>query len=189
MKRKFRQLVLALACALLSGQAAAASDDLVAEFLEATGAQTQYREMTKIMNRSMKAGFMQGFKESIADREIPAGKRQAINELMAAEIDGFLSDVNGFVDRTMPWSALVSEVYGPTLRRHFSDDELRQIIAFHRTEVGRKMVDQMPTIMQEASLTVQQNYAPSINRFAVNAMQTRLAGLKDKVDGICAGEC
>ena len=40
--------------------------------------------------------------------------------------------------------------------RHFSTYELRQMVAFYRTPLGQKMLQSLPTIMQESMLAGQQ---------------------------------
>jgi uncharacterized protein len=51
----------------------------------------------------------------------------------------------------------VAAIYG----RNFSADELRQITAFYQTQPGRKMLEKLPTLMQE-SVVVGQRFGQSL---------------------------
>jgi uncharacterized protein len=53
--------------------------------------------------------------------------------------------------RYLSWPAMSAEV-AAIYRKHFTDAELKELIAFYQSPVGKKSLDTMPTIFQESSL-------------------------------------
>ncbi len=162
---------------------------MVKELLAATGSEKQYRQMTQIMNQNMKNGFMQGLNHSLSQKDIPEDKLKKINALAEKSVAAFQKELTNYIETTMPWNKLVNEVYAPIFMKHFTKAEMKQALEFYNSEIGKKMVNTTPTIMQEAALHVQQNYGSKINQAAMGIVQDHLGELKSKIDTICDGDC
>ena len=48
------------------------------------------------------------------------------------------------------------------LSKHFNEEELRELLAFHRSPVGQKSIEKMPLIMQESITLTQQKTMASV---------------------------
>jgi len=59
-----------------------------------------------------------------------------------------------FVER-LNFSTIMETVYPPVYDKYFSEEELRQMVAFYRTPVGRKAIEVMPSVMQEAGRAIE----------------------------------
>ena len=76
-------------------------------------------------------------------------QRAANPAIPAAFFDRFLSAAR---ERRSELGALLIPIYD----RHFTADELRQLLAFYRTSIGHKLLTEQPAIAQEAMATGQQ---------------------------------
>ena len=65
---------------------------------------------------------------------------------------------NYFSELMGDMGSMVSEI----LSRHFNEEELRELLAFHRSPVGQKSLEKMPLIMQESMTWVQQKTMASV---------------------------
>ena len=79
---------------------------------------------------------------STIEAGIPA-QRAANPRIPAAFWDRFLSEVR---NRRGEFEDMVTDVY----ERHFSADELRQLISFYQTPVGQRLVAELPAVTQES---------------------------------------
>jgi hypothetical protein len=79
---------------------------------------------------------------SAMEASIPA-QRAANPRIPAAFWDRFLAEAR---NQRGQLEDMLVDVYD----HHFSSDEIRQLIAFYQTPVGRKMVSEMPAVMQES---------------------------------------
>ena len=64
-----------------------------------------------------------------------------------------------FVER-IDFSKIIETVYHPLYDKYFTADELKEMVVFYRTPVGRKLMESMPSLMQEAGLGVDQQVQP-----------------------------
>jgi len=69
---------------------------------------------------------------------------------------------------------------GQSMVKHFNEEELRQILAFYKTDVGRKTIAVMPQMMQETMVWSQQ----SSGRVVPQLVESIRARLKEKGYGL-----
>jgi len=76
-------------------------------------------------------------------------QRAANPAIPAAFWDRFLTATR---ERKDELGAFVTQIYD----RHFTANELRQLLAFYRTPIGRKLLAEQPAVMQESIVAGQQ---------------------------------
>jgi hypothetical protein len=67
-----------------------------------------------------------------------------------ADFDAFAERFRELFTERLNFSQIIETVYLPLYDKTFSAEELRQLLAFYRTPVGRKSIEVMPSLMQEA---------------------------------------
>jgi hypothetical protein len=80
---------------------------------------------------------------SAIESGIPA-QRAANPRIPAVFWDRFLTEAG---KRRGDFETMIVTVY----ERHFSSDEIRQLIAFYQTPIGKKMIAELPAVMQEST--------------------------------------
>jgi hypothetical protein len=84
-------------------------------------------------------------------------------QLLLARLDDFDAFAERFqtlfIER-LNFSEIIEAVYPPLYDKYFSDEELRQLVAFYRTPVGRKSIEVTPSLMQEAGVAVEAAVRP-----------------------------
>lgn len=85
---------------------------------------------------------------SAMELQIPA-QRAANPQIPTVFWDRFMTLVHGRAND-------LENVYVVIYDRHFTTDELRQLIAFYQTPVGRKLLDKQPMILKESMMAGQQ---------------------------------
>lgn len=138
----------ALAGSLLTAAGAIAAQSLgeVAARNAAQGASSDVHRLLEItgslkLGRQMASLTAQQVMNAVAgDRpDVPPRIREVVTELVEAEFDkAFASD--GALARGL------ARVYA----KHFSDEEIRGLIAFYETPLGRKVTEALPAIAEES---------------------------------------
>ena len=65
---------------------------------------------------------------------------------------------------------------GQFMSKHFTEEELRQLLAFHQSDVGRKAIEVMPKMMQEMA-----NWMPQVIAKMIPRLMERIeARLKER---------
>lgn len=103
----------------------------------------------------------------LVDKEIRRSSPDAAPETIA----GLKSDYVKLASRLM--SAVLAD-FPALYAKHFTADELKQLLAFYRTPIGRKSLDVMPALMREGmALSVART--PAFQRQLDQAFRSRLA--------------
>jgi len=76
------------------------------------------------------------------------GRQQLLARL--EDFDAFAERFRALFAERLNFSQIIEAVYPPLYDKYFSEEELRQMLAFYRTPVGRKSIEVMPSLMQEA---------------------------------------
>ena len=82
--------------------------------------------------------------------------------VMPVIVDGITARFGEFVDQ-------MAAIYG----RNFTLDEMRQITAFYRTPVGQKVLDKMPSVLQE-NISLGQTFGRSLGSEMQNQISEAL---------------
>lgn len=71
------------------------------------------------------------------------------------DFDAFAERFQALFAERLNFSTIMETVYPPVYDKYFSEEELRQMVAFYRTPVGRKAIEVMPSVMQEAGRAIE----------------------------------
>ena len=83
-----------------------------------------------------------------------------------------------FLER-VDFSKIIESVYLPLYSSYFTADDLEKMIAFYRTPVGRKAIEVMPALMQEAGRGVEDAIRPQVVVLTQEIVAEQRAKLKD----------
>ena len=76
------------------------------------------------------------------------------------DFDAFAERFRALFNERLNFSTIIETVYPPLYDKYFSEEELRQMVTFYRTPVGRKSIEVMPSLMQEAGAGVEGRCGP-----------------------------
>ncbi len=91
--------------------------------------------------------------------------KQANPNIDARAFDIVNEEVTALINEEIVLKGALSEAIYPIYSKYFSAEELREMIAFNNTELGKKMIKVMPIITQEgmqAGQALGQSLAPKI---------------------------
>jgi hypothetical protein len=66
------------------------------------------------------------------------------------DFDAFAARFRVLFAERVNFSQIIETVYPPLYDKYFSEEELREMLVFYSTPVGRKNIEVMPSLMQEA---------------------------------------
>jgi hypothetical protein len=76
------------------------------------------------------------------------------------DFDAFAERFRALFAERLDFSQIIEAVYPPLYDKYFSEEELREMLAFYRRPVGRKSIEVMPSLMQEAGGGVEEAVRP-----------------------------
>lgn len=129
----------------------------VARYLELSGNKAMAQQMLQqYVKQSM--GLVKKLRPDIPAASLPAVERE-LSQFLAEKFSG----PGGLFEQLVPLYA-----------KHFSHDEIRQLLAFHESPTGRKAVAVLPQVVKEGSDAAQRmgiSLIPEINRRVSEALQ------------------
>lgn len=164
MINRLRVIVMSVLCAvaLLQARPAAgqAPDDSVRSDIEKLMQLTGTAQLASQMVSTINAQFIEGMKRS--QPNIPDRALAIVHEVLDAELaKGFSGPQSMMSD--------VAAVYA----KHFTQDDVRAMVAFYESPVGRKMIQAMPAVVQE-SMMIGQRWAQTELPRITSVLQERL---------------
>ena len=92
-----------------------------------------------------------------------SGLSEADRQLLLARLATFDAVAERFrtlFSQRLNFSTIIETVYLPLYDKYFSEEELRQMVTFYRTPVGRKSIEVMAPLMQEAGRGIEEAVRP-----------------------------
>lgn len=163
---------LLVACAAVPAAATPQTDAAVAELMAAMDTRTMivasFSEMEKALPAMMRA-------QVVAEVNADANASQASRDAALARIDRFLPHAAEAMNRLLRDPTLIDEMMaeiGPLYARHYTVAELKELAAFYRTPLGRKMLALSPRLGAESMAIGQKVVAPRLGAMLTDVMQS-----------------
>lgn len=136
---------------------------LVREFLEVTETGGGTAPLRDAFLDQVDQTYPQTFEAMLGELALPAESEAAARENYDESRARFRAEFVRRFDAQIDLDVLARVLYAPIYTRHFTDDELRELISFYRTPVGRKSLSALPVAMTEVTMQVVPALAPLIN--------------------------
>ena len=99
--------------------------------------------------------------------------RQARRDIDPRAFEILREEVLGTINEQMESGSFEAKII-PVYAKYFSEEEVEQLLAFYRTDIGRKTIEVMPTLTQE-SMEVGQAWGIAIGPLIGQRVSERLA--------------
>lgn len=188
------RVFLVLAAALFWQAAALATDDkaisgsqAVLELLELTSARQQYQQLLIGMAQGIQGGFTLGLAKALKDRPLDKADKAKGKAILDRNHETFIRSLQQELQKILSWEAMVKDVYVPVYLQHFTEAELRDILAFYQSKTGRKFASKGPDLLKDVSKRVNDRFAKRIKTSSDSLTETQIARITAEIDKLRAG--
>ena len=139
---------------------------LIREYLQVAGGSKSANERTDMMLSFQEAesAKMAASMIEMDDKLSPSDKAAA--KKMTVEISQrTMKRTREFFSKEVDMEKMVEEIIIPIYDKHFSETELRDLIAFYKTPTGRKSTELMPELMKTAMTGFSEKLTPKLQEF------------------------
>lgn len=174
-------LVTNVSLARSQDKVSAESTALVKELIEVTGGKKQFDDiMTGIISvqRDQSAEMLNELFKN--DKGIRPTDKKILADMVAESVERITVKAQDFFTTKFDFDKFISDVFVPAYTKHFTDDELRDLIKFYHTPTGQKATREMPQMMTETTVAVTKNILPALMEFLTKAVDQETAGIKQK---------
>ena len=157
---------------------------LIKELLEVTGASENADKTADIMLSFQEKESIKMVESLIEDdKNLTPDDKKLMKERSAASMERMMTRVREFYAKELNLGQMMDEMVAPIYDRHFTEADLREIIAFHKTPTGQKAIKLMPQLMMETMSAVSEKLMPKVNDFLKTITQDEFAEIKREVEG------
>ena len=139
---------------------------LIREYLQVAGGSKSANERTDMMLSFQEAesAKMAASMIEMDDKLSPSDKAAA--KKMTVEISQrTMKRTREFFSKEVDMEKMVEEIIIPIYDKHFSETELRDLIAFYKTPTGRKSTELMPELMKATMTSFSEKLTPKLQEF------------------------
>jgi hypothetical protein len=131
-----------------------AKQEMIRELLTVVGIagmDEQMRDQQSVMElMRMQPSFHEMMELATSElADLPEEDRQLLLARLE-NFDAFAERYRALFNERLDFSTIIEIVYLPLYDKYFNEEELRQMVGFYRTPVGRKSIEVMPSLIQEA---------------------------------------
>jgi hypothetical protein len=151
---------------------------LIAELIVITKMDKQVNEITDVMLKSMEVTYPIGFQRALENNPNLTPKER--EKLAASANESFRSFSKRFRERlpqAINYSQYIEDTVYPLYDKFFSEKELSDLVAFYKSETGKKVIETMPQIYAESTRLAQELLMPKILKLLDELMREDLENL------------
>ncbi|HMJ09424.1 MAG TPA: DUF2059 domain-containing protein [Pyrinomonadaceae bacterium] len=169
MKRTSRLLLISLIlvtfAALANAQAAMSLEKrkLVGEMIAVLKMDKQMSQITDAMLEEMEKTYPMGYGAAVDRRaDLTDQQKQSMKTNSAAAFTAFSQKFRRRLAESVDYAKYIDEAVYPMYDKIYSEQELRDIVAFYKTPTGQKMIDTMPQLFAEAQNAAREKLLPQV---------------------------
>lgn len=154
---------------------------LIKELFEATGGRQNFKDIMSNMISAQREQFKSLTDKLTSDFNTgtPAEKEQ-VSKIVNESMDRIMSRTQAFIETKFDFDQLVEDIT-PVYDKHFTTDELRDMIAFYRTPTGEKARKELPLMMGEIYAAMSKNFLPNFMDFIKQTTDEEVTALMKKL--------
>lgn len=158
-------LILIAFATLANAQAAMSPEKrkLVGEMVVVLKMDKQMSQITDAMLQEMEKTYPMGY-GAVVDRrtDLTDQQKQSLKANSAAAFKAFSQKFRKRLAETVDYAKYIEEAVYPMYDKMYTEQELRDIVAFYKTPTGQKVIDTMPQLFAEAQTAAREKLLPQV---------------------------
>ncbi len=147
--------------------------ELIRELIELSGGVISTDEVNRMLLAQFEKVYGTMIEQLVADDPtLSPEDQQALRERLG-DFDWFSKAFSARFPERVDLIAIREQAYFPLYDRYFEESELKEILAFYRTPVGKKAVSVLPVIVQEGMEAARPLFQPQVLALAVEILTER----------------
>lgn len=150
-------------------------DDDLNELFELTGVRNNYVSLNNVILNQMQAGFFQAASENIDGSSLSENQKQQAGEILRTRFTGMVKDYETHVRSNMSYEMVAREIYLPLYKETYSVSEVKEVITFYKSPIGKKTIKSAKNISQQAAKRSTEKYDSIIASFVEKQIEENIA--------------
>lgn len=149
---------------------------LIKEFLEVTGEHKSANDTTDDMMKLMDQQILKMMSSIIEkDQTLTPEEKKDRQKDLDAFVARNMQRYRDFFTKTINLDKLIEDISYPLYDKHFTENELKDLIAFYKTPTGQKLVSVSPALAIEFMTKMFEVILPTIEKFVKETSEAEVA--------------
>jgi uncharacterized protein len=154
---------------------------LISELITVMKVETQTKASMSVMFTMMESVYPISFKTSLDARgDLSTKQKERLVKSFSDSQRQFTEKFKEKLAQKINYRELAEEMMMPTYDKHFTANELLDLIAFYKSPTGQKYVDIMPEILSDSMKASQTSFLPKILKIVDEIIKEDIANLEQK---------
>ena len=133
-------------------------DEDLKELFDLAGVRNHYTNLNTFMLSQMQTGFFQEANQKFDVSEYTEAQRKQIGEILKNRFSQMVEDYTSFVSTFISYEKVSDEVYLSLYKEFYTHDEVKQLLAFYKTDIGQKSLKSAAKISEMANKKAADKY-------------------------------
>lgn len=153
---------------------------LIKEMIVATDVQKTGDVMMKAMIDQFEADAPERISESVGSiPDLTGPEREKMRREMAADAARLSKRFRELIKEKLDWNQLIEQFIYPVVDKYYTEDDLRNLIAFYKSPTGRKVLEVMPQMMTDIMLRSNEVIKPKFDEISKQILEEEKKRLQD----------
>ena len=156
-------------------------DDDLKKLFELTGVKNNYSSLNNVIINQMQASFFQAADQDIDAQSLSEDQKQQVGEMLKNRFNEMAKGYQDYIAEKMPYDMVEQEVYMPLYKETYTHDEVKELIEFYGSSVGKKTIEFSRNIPEKAAKKSAEKYDSIINEFVKEQISNNISLVKDEM--------
>ncbi|MGI9228064.1 MAG: DUF2059 domain-containing protein [Gammaproteobacteria bacterium] len=156
-------------------------DDSLKELFELTDVRGNYLNLNNLIINQMQAGFFQAADQNIDATSMSEEQKKQVGEILKSRFTEMVKGYENHIKEAMPYEKVQEEVFIPLYKDSYTESEVKELIAFYKTPVGKKSVEISQKISQQATQKTAEKYDSAISDYVTKQIDENIELVKKEI--------
>jgi hypothetical protein len=159
---------------------------LIREFLDLTNSRTSSEAMFKAQFEQMERDIPEYQWQSISSmdefKRLTSAQQQEVRTKSQESSARMVNRIKELFLARIDMAKIVEDLSYPIYDKHFTEAELRDLVTFYRSETGKKIVAEMPSVISESMGKIGQMIEPRVKEIVEEAQKSQADELNKEIE-------
>ena len=148
---------------------------------EITGVKNNYANLNNEVIYQMQVGFFQAADQNIDSASLTEEQRTQVGEILKTHFGDMVKSYQAFIAEKMPYEQVEREIYMPLYKETYTHDEIKELISFYSSPVGKKTVEFSQKINEQAARKSAEKYDSIISDHVNSQINENITSVKKEI--------
>ena len=156
-------------------------EDDLKKLFELTGVKNNYVGLNNVIINQMQAGFFQSADQDINAESLTEEQKKQVGEMLKNRFGEMVQGYQDYIAEKMPYETIEKEVYMPLYKETYSHDEVKELVTFYDSPVGKKTIEFLQNIPEQAAKKSAEKYDSIISDYVKLSISENIALVKKEM--------